>query len=75
MKILVQHDGQGVIHSVGVAVPGDAVQTTLRPRTGLRVSEVEAAEVAHPRDIEHLQGLKDRYRVDDTQGTARLVSR
>ena len=56
-------------------MPSDAVQTTLRPRAGMRVSEVEAAEVAHERDVEHLQGLKERYRVDDAQGTPRLVSR
>jgi hypothetical protein len=72
MKIHIEHDEHGNIHSIGASAGGDGT-TTLRAGPGLHVIEIEAPDVEHPNDVENLRAVKRLYRVERHHAQPTLV--
>jgi hypothetical protein len=63
MKIFVEHDAEGNIHAIGVAV-GTSATTVLRAGPGRHLSQVEAPQVQHEKDYDNLRKIKHHYQVE-----------
>jgi hypothetical protein len=76
MKVLVEHDDHGVIHSV-FAVADDSTSATvpLMPAAsgGLQLTQVNAPQVKDLTDQQGLQTLRERFRVQTGAGGGALV--
>jgi hypothetical protein len=72
MKIFVEHDAAGKIHTVFVAT-GSSSTTVLQPGNGRQVSAVEAEFVGHPRDFANLRNVRREYQVEGHPSRATLV--
>lgn len=75
MKIIIEHNKRGTIRSVAtLSTPGTATcQTTLRPRPGHQISEVEAPHIKDAQDHKNLAAIRGKFRVEVSKGPARLV--
>ena len=73
MKIFVEHDDRGDIKSVGFSAEQSTKKTSLRPRPGYAVSEVDAPSVRDAQDQEHLREIRLHFRVEGRAHAARLI--
>jgi hypothetical protein len=77
MKILVEHDYEGLIKAIGIPLSKsiDSGSATLVPRPGHQVTEVEASHVKSENDYDQLRQIKGKYRVEAHPSGHRLVSK
>ena len=73
MKFVVEHDESGHLFSVVVQSGTTDEQLALRPKTGRHIAELDATEIAHFEDVDGIQRVRGGYRVESTNGGARLV--
>jgi hypothetical protein len=64
MKILVEHDANGLIHAVAISMKDGSATTALLPGPHRHVSEVEAPEVTDEKDYENLQKIRSVYNIE-----------
>jgi len=69
MKILVMHDEQGNIKSIGVPIGPPGQEMRLIPRAGLEVTEVEASHIRDHNDLEQLRAIAETFKVDAASRT------
>jgi hypothetical protein len=75
MKILVVHDAQGNIRSIGVPSIKSGGHAMLKPPPGYHVTEIEAPDVRDEQDYEHLHAIREHFRIEVAGGQPRLASR
>lgn len=75
MKVLVIHDKDGNIRSMGVVATSLTGQVKLQAREGLHVSEVEVPDLRSEQDHEQLERLKAEYRIELGSDPKQLVHR
>ncbi len=73
MKVLVMHDKQGNIRSVGGYGSGLGEPVKLKPHPGYHVTEVEAPNVKDEQDYPHLRELIEHFRIDISLGQPKLA--
>lgn len=73
MKVLVMHDEQGNIRSVGGYGSALSEPVRLKPHAGHHLTEVEAPNVKDEQDYQHLRELIEDFRIDTSLGKPKLV--
>ena len=73
MKVLVMHDEQGNIRSVGGYGSALSEPVKLKPHPGYHITEVEAPDVKDEQDYQHLRELIEHFRIDTSLGQPKFV--
>ena len=73
MKILVMHDPQGNIKSIGVPSNKSGGHAMLQPQPGYQIAEVEAPDVRDVQDYEHLHAIREHFRIRVVNAQPTLV--
>jgi hypothetical protein len=75
MKILVVHDTQGNIRSIGVPSTKSGGHAMLKPQQGYQIAEIEAPDVRDELDYEHLHAIREHFRIEVAGGHPALAPR
>ena len=77
MKFIVEHDERGTIKAIGAMSrrTDEKVTMELRPRPGHKIAVIDVSEITDPQDHAAIVALKRDHRVDEREGSPKLVRR